>query len=75
VSDLVGLPSGDFKIFIPDFNFLLYDAVNDDPEDYDFDETLNREGDSLFLRFIPAYAIHSSNSSTTSLKGGISCPA
>ena len=40
VSDLVDLPSDDFKIFIPDFNFLLYDAVNDDPEDYDFDETL-----------------------------------
>ena len=40
MSDLVNLPSDDFKIFIPDFNFLLYDAVNDDPEDYDFDETL-----------------------------------
>ncbi|WP_045214048.1 Rpn family recombination-promoting nuclease/putative transposase [Desulfonatronovibrio magnus] len=40
LSDLVNLPSDDFKIFIPDFNFLLYDAVNDDPEDYDFDETL-----------------------------------
>ncbi|WP_040417407.1 Rpn family recombination-promoting nuclease/putative transposase [Desulfonatronospira thiodismutans] len=40
VSDLVDLPSDDFTIFIPDFNFLLYDAVNDDPEDYDFDETL-----------------------------------
>ncbi|EFI33929.1 hypothetical protein Dthio_PD1268 [Desulfonatronospira thiodismutans ASO3-1] len=40
VSDLVDLPSDDFTIFIPDFNFLLYDAVNDDLEDYDFDETL-----------------------------------
>ncbi|WP_291321195.1 hypothetical protein [Desulfonatronospira sp.] len=33
------------------------------------------EGDSLLLSLISAYAIHSSNSSTTSHKGGISCPA
>jgi len=40
LSDLVDLPSDDFKIYIPDFDFLLFDAVKDDPEDYDFDEAV-----------------------------------
>ncbi len=40
VSDLVDLPSDDFKIYVPDFDFLLFDAVKDDPENYEFDEAL-----------------------------------
>jgi len=40
LSDLVDLPSDDFKIYIPDFDFLLFDAVKDDPEDYEFDEAV-----------------------------------
>ncbi len=40
LSDLVDLPSDDFKIYIPDFDFLLFDAVKDDPEDYDFDAAI-----------------------------------
>ena len=28
------------NIYIPDFDFLLFDAVKDDPEDYDFDEAV-----------------------------------
>ncbi|WP_045214901.1 Rpn family recombination-promoting nuclease/putative transposase [Desulfonatronovibrio magnus] len=40
ISDLVNLPSDDFKVYIPDFEFLLFDAVKDDPENYEFDEAL-----------------------------------
>jgi hypothetical protein len=40
VSDLVDLPSDDFKIYIPDFDFLLFDAVKDDPENYEFNEAV-----------------------------------
>jgi hypothetical protein len=40
VSDLINLPSDDFSIYLPDFDFLLYDAVKDDPEDYEFDEAV-----------------------------------
>ena len=40
LSDLVDLPSDDFKIYIPDFDFLLFDAVKNDPEDYEFDAAI-----------------------------------
>ncbi|MFN2269170.1 MAG: Rpn family recombination-promoting nuclease/putative transposase, partial [Desulfonatronovibrio sp.] len=40
ISDLVDIPSEDFRTFIPDFEHILYDSVNENPEDYDFIETL-----------------------------------
>jgi predicted transposase/invertase (TIGR01784 family) len=40
ISDLVDIPSEDFRKFIPDFEHILYDSVNEDPEDYNFVETL-----------------------------------
>lgn len=40
MSDLVDIPSDDFKAFIPEFEHIVYDSVNENPEDYDFVETL-----------------------------------
>jgi len=40
LSDLINIPSEDFRIYFPDFDFLLFDAVKDDPENYEFDEAV-----------------------------------
>ncbi|MFO7876111.1 MAG: Rpn family recombination-promoting nuclease/putative transposase [Desulfovermiculus sp.] len=40
ISDLINIPSDDFRIYLPDFDFLLFDAVKDDPENYEFDEAV-----------------------------------
>ncbi len=40
MSDLVHIPSDDFRAFIPEFEHIVYDSVNEDPEDFDFVETL-----------------------------------
>jgi predicted transposase/invertase (TIGR01784 family) len=45
VSDYVDLPSEDFKVYVPDFDFVLYDAISENPDDYEFVETLK----ALFL--------------------------
>ncbi len=40
ISDLIDIPSEDFRTFIPDFEHILYDSVSENPEDYDFVLTL-----------------------------------
>ncbi|RQD60275.1 MAG: Rpn family recombination-promoting nuclease/putative transposase [Desulfonatronovibrio sp. MSAO_Bac4] len=40
MSDLLAIPSNDFKVFIPEFEHIVYDSVNENPEDYNFVETL-----------------------------------
>jgi len=40
VSDYINFPSEDFKAYVPDFDFVLYDAVTENPDDYEFVETL-----------------------------------
>jgi predicted transposase/invertase (TIGR01784 family) len=40
VSDYIDFPSEDFKAYVPDFDFVLYDAVTENPDDYEFVETL-----------------------------------
>jgi hypothetical protein len=40
ISDLINIPSDDFRVYLPDFDFLLFDAVKDDPEDFEFDEAV-----------------------------------
>ncbi len=40
VPDYIDYPSGDFKVYIPDFDFVLYDAARENPDDYEFVETL-----------------------------------
>jgi predicted transposase/invertase (TIGR01784 family) len=40
ISDLINIPSDDFRVYLPDFDFLLFDAVKDDPENYEFDEAV-----------------------------------
>lgn len=37
---MINIPSDDFRIYLPDFDFLLFDAVKDDPENYEFDEAV-----------------------------------
>jgi len=34
VSPLVHLPSGEFKAYVPDFEYMLYNRVEEDPEDH-----------------------------------------
>jgi len=40
VVDLIDLPSEEFRAYIPDFDFLLFDSVKENPEDYDFAKSL-----------------------------------
>ena len=40
IADLVSTPSGAFTAYIPDFGYLLYDSVREDPEAYDFNEAV-----------------------------------
>ena len=40
ISDLVEIPSDEFKAFIPDFEHVLYDSASEDPDKYEFVETL-----------------------------------
>ena len=40
ITDLVSTPSGAFTAYIPDFGYLLYDSVREDPEAYDFNEAV-----------------------------------
>ncbi len=36
ISQLVHLPSGEFKAYVPDFEYMFYNPVTEDPEDHDF---------------------------------------
>jgi predicted transposase/invertase (TIGR01784 family) len=40
IIDLVDLPSEDFKVYVPSFEYLHIDAVKDDLDDYDFNEPM-----------------------------------
>ena len=40
LSDFIEFPSEDFKAYVPDFDFVLYDAITENPDDYEFIETL-----------------------------------
>ena len=40
ITDLVSTPSEAFTVYIPDFGYLLYDSVREDPEAYDFNEAV-----------------------------------
>jgi predicted transposase/invertase (TIGR01784 family) len=40
LSQLVDVPSDEFKAYIPDFDYRLYDSVKEDPEHYEFNEQL-----------------------------------
>jgi len=36
LSDLIDLPSEEFRVFVPDFHYTLYDSYREDPESYGF---------------------------------------
>jgi predicted transposase/invertase (TIGR01784 family) len=40
VLDLIDMPSEEFRPYIPDFNFVLFDSIKEDPESYDFAKSL-----------------------------------
>ena len=40
ISDYIDLPSEEFRAYIPEFDFILFDSVNEDPEAYDFAKSL-----------------------------------
>jgi len=40
VVDLIDLPSEEFRAYIPDFDFVLFDSVKENPEEYDFAKSL-----------------------------------
>mgnify|MGYP006283332769 CR=1 FL=1 len=40
IIDLIDLPSDEFKAYIPDFDYILFDAIKEDPEEYNFNEAV-----------------------------------
>ena len=40
IADFVSLPSEAFKAYVPDFDYLLYDSTREDPEQYEFNESV-----------------------------------
>ena len=40
ISDFVSLPSEAFRAYTPDFDYLLYDSTREDPEKYEFNESV-----------------------------------
>ena len=40
IKELVDLPSEDFRAYVPDFDYILFDAIREDPETYHFTEAV-----------------------------------
>jgi len=40
IKELVDLPSEDFRAYVPDFDYILFDAIREDPETYRFTEAV-----------------------------------